>query len=54
MAKYTYETKGDGLTIEIFRDGESIFFTQDEAAAEIVSELDRTKTDEDEQAILSQ
>jgi hypothetical protein len=40
--------------IEIFRDIKSIFFAQDEAAANIVSELDRTKTDEDEQIILSQ
>ena len=53
MAKYTYETKGDGLTIEIFKDGESIFFTQDEAASEILFKLDRTETDENEQYILS-
>lgn len=53
-SKYSYKTKGNGFTIEIFRNEESIFFAQDESASEILSQLEETKTDEIEQYTLSQ
>lgn len=51
---YTYRTMWNGLTIEILRDGESIFFIQGEDAAELLSQLEEAETDEIKQYILSQ
>lgn len=39
MPKYTYETTGNGLTIEIFKDGESIAFLQGDDAAQLLADI---------------
>ena len=58
---YSYETTGNGMTIEIFRDGVSIFFMQGEDASELLDQLENIddtdspySLDEIEQYILSQ
>ena len=51
---YTYETKWNGLTLEIFKGSRSVGFYQGDDAQIILEKLELCETDEQEQDVLEQ